>query len=155
MHRLKFLNLRQITRISAVFPRWTSTAAKKQQLLPDDKLTLKDFLVVGKNLPKPNELISEEVLPPYLENIDIDGGNRKVFFDIYGCQMNVNDIEIVWSILKARNYLKTEDIKEADVILIMTCSIRDSAETKIWNRLTYLKAIKKKRAKRFGELKYF
>lgn len=154
MHRAKFLlNYRKITRISTVFPRFTSTATKRQQLLPDDKLTLKDFLVVGKNLPKPNEnSINEEILPPYLENIDLDGGNRKVFFDIYGCQMNVNDIEIVWSILKARNYQKTEDVKEADVILIMTCSIRDSAETKIWNRLTHLKAMKKKRPKKLGPL---
>lgn len=154
MQRVKFLlNYRKLTRVSTVFPRFTSTVIKREPLLPDDKLTLKDFLVVGKNLPKLNQNppITEELLPPYLENIDLDGDNRKVFFYTYGCQMNVNDNEIVWSILKARNYQKTEDLKEADVILIMTCSIRDSAETKIWNRLTHLKALKKRRPKKLGK----
>lgn len=153
MHRLKFLlNYRKTLRISTVFSRHASTVTKSHQLIPDDKLTLKDFLVVGKNLSKPNKSLDEEVLPPYLQNIDLDGANRKVFFDIYGCQMNVNDIEIVWSILKARNYQKTEHVNEADVVLIMTCSIRDSAEVKIWNRLMHLKAMKKKRQKKLGKL---
>lgn len=66
--------------------------------------------------------------------------------------MNVNDIEIVWAILKSRNYQKTELVNEADVILIMTCSIRDSAEAKIWNRLEYLKSFKKRRLKKLGPL---
>lgn len=153
MYRAKILlNSWKLTRISSILPRFTSTVTKTQQLIPDDKLTLKDFLVVGKNLPKPNQDPVEEILPPYLKNIDLDGCNKKVFFDIYGCQMNVNDIEIVWSVLKAKNYQKTEDIKQADVILIMTCSIRESAETKIWNRLTHLKAMKKRRPKKLGEI---
>ena len=89
-----------------------------------------------------------EPLPPYLENIDVSGHQRKVFFDVYGCQMNVNDTEIVWSILNSSNYQKTTNINEADVILIMTCSIREGAETKIWNRLVHLKGLKKRRAKK-------
>lgn len=149
---LKLLNLircHRVTRVPIVWRRATSSLAKKQTLLPDDKLTLKDFLVVGKNLPKPNEVIPiDEALPPYLQNVDISGNNRKVYFDVYGCQMNVNDTEIVWSILKSRNYQKTQNINEADVILMMTCSIREGAETKIWNQLVHLKGIKRRRSKK-------
>lgn len=143
----------RVSRLPIVWRRAASTLAKKETLLPDDKLTLKDFLVVGKNLPKPNvEVPIDQPLPPYLRNIDISGKNRKVFFDVYGCQMNVNDTEIVWSILKSQNYEKTEKINEADVILMMTCSIREGAETKIWNRLVHLKGLKKRRGRKAGPL---
>lgn len=149
---LKISNILRCHRISRQplsCRRTTSRLATKETLLPDDKLTLKDFLVVGKNLPKPNEKLPvEEPLPPYLQSIDVSGQNRKVFFDVYGCQMNVNDTEIVWSILKSQDYQKTTDIKEADVILLMTCSIREGAEDKIWNRLFHLGAMKKKRSKK-------
>jgi tRNA-N(6)-(isopentenyl)adenosine-37 thiotransferase enzyme MiaB len=153
----KVLSLARYHRIygsSVIWKRSASTLAKKESMLPDDKLTLKDFLVVGKNLPKPNEIspIEEELLPPYLQNIDISGQNRRVYFDVYGCQMNVNDTEIVWAVLKAQNYQKTENINEADVILMMTCSIREGAETKIWNRLVHLKGMKKRRSKKLGPL---
>lgn len=144
---------RKIINTSNVWRRSTSSQVIRESLLPDDKLTFKDFLVVGKNLPKPNqELPIDDILPPYLQKIDISGGQRKVFFDVYGCQMNVNDTEIVWSILKSKEYQKTENINEADVILIMTCSIREGAETKIWNRLVHLKGIKRRRGKKCGPL---
>lgn len=144
----KLFKYYHLTNTSNKLLRCTSTAATiRERIIPDDKLTLKDFLIVGKNLPKENQQIEEDLIPPYLKNIELNGDNRKVYFDVYGCQMNVNDIEIVWSILKSKNYQKTQNINEADIILIMTCSIRDSAEEKIWNRLKHLKAIKKKRSK--------
>lgn len=143
----------KISRAPLASRRLASSFASRESKIPDDKLTFKDFLVVGKNLAKPNEVHHpEEVLPPYLQNIDISGNNRKVFFDVYGCQMNVNDTEIVYSILKSQNYMKTTNIDEADVILIMTCSIREGAETKIWNRLVHLRNMKKKRSKKVGPL---
>ncbi|KAK5934578.1 hypothetical protein CgunFtcFv8_014966 [Champsocephalus gunnari] len=56
---------------------------------------------------------------------DLEMGNsRKVYFETYGCQMNVNDTEIAWSILQRKGYLRTVEINEADVILLVTCSIR-------------------------------
>ncbi|CAG9804432.1 unnamed protein product [Chironomus riparius] len=153
LNKLNFLlNSRSLLCSNAFYSRQLSTKINRDHKIPDDNLTLKDFLVVGKNLPKQNIKYegtdeNEDILPPYLQNIDIDGQGRKVYFDVYGCQMNVNDIEIVWSILKSHNYKKTQELMEADVILIMTCSIRDSAETKIWNRLTHLTGMKRKRPK--------
>ncbi|KAL5277210.1 CDK5RAP1 family protein [Megaselia abdita] len=111
---------------------------------------LKDFLIVGKNFPKVSEQFSENI--PYLDQRDYSGNQRKVFFEVYGCQMNVNDTEIVWSILKNNQYQKVEDAKDADVILIMTCSVREGAESKIWNRLKHLQPMKNKRGKKHGPL---
>lgn len=62
--------------------------------------------------------------------------------------MNVNDTEIVWSILKQFGYERVESVNQADVCLLMTCAIREGAETKIWNRLNHLVAMKTKRMKK-------
>ncbi|KAG7243007.1 hypothetical protein INR49_016773 [Caranx melampygus] len=75
------------------------------------------------------------------------GNSRKVYFETYGCQMNVNDTEIAWSILQGKGYLRTVDLNEADVVLLVTCSIREKAEQTIWNRLQQLTAMKRKRLK--------
>ena len=58
-----------------------------------------------------------------------------VYLDIHGCQMNVNDTEVVWSILEEKGYSKTTIPTEADVWLIVTCAIREGAESKIWKKL--------------------
>lgn len=84
---------------------------------------------------------------PYVRNTATNGLNRKVYFEVYGCQMNVNDTDIIWSILKDVGYMKTELLQEADVILVVTCAIREGAETKVWNKLKHFKALKKAREK--------
>lgn len=84
---------------------------------------------------------------PYLDNNLIYFREQKVFFDVYGCQMNVNDTEIVWSILKSNNYTKANTREEADVILVMTCAIREGAESKIWSHLDHLRGLKRRQAK--------
>ena len=70
--------------------------------------------------------------------------NNKVFIETYGCQMNVADSEVVASILADRGFSITEDINEAGLILINTCSVRENAEQKIWNRLRTIRHLKKK-----------
>lgn len=69
----------------------------------------------------------------------------KVYIETYGCQMNVNDSEVVASIMQSNGYAITENLNEADVILINTCSIRDNAEQRVWGRLDNLRMEKKKR----------
>ena len=59
----------------------------------------------------------------------------KVYIETYGCQMNVADTEVVFSILGKEGYARTEDIAEADVILVNTCSVRDNAEQRIRGRI--------------------
>ncbi|GAB5355160.1 hypothetical protein AAMO2058_000182400 [Amorphochlora amoebiformis] len=62
-----------------------------------------------------------------------------------GCQMNVSDSEIVHSILEKAGMEHTDDLAQAGVILVNTCSIRDNAEKKVWERLSYLNSLRRKR----------
>jgi len=70
---------------------------------------------------------------------------KKLFIETYGCQMNVADSEVIASVMKMAGYDTCEQLEEADAILLNTCSVRENAETKIYNRLEALYALKKKR----------
>ncbi len=86
-----------------------------------------------------------------LEKIDIRDikplipNGRKLYVETYGCQMNVNDTELVVSILKREGFEYTEEMSLADIILVNTCSIRDNAEQRIWARLREFGAQKRKK----------
>ena len=67
----------------------------------------------------------------------------KVYMETYGCQMNVNDSEVVMSILKQQGYEYTPTIKNADLILVNTCSIRENAEQRVRGRLDVFRLLKK------------
>ncbi len=67
---------------------------------------------------------------------------NNVYIETYGCQMNLADTEVVLGILKNKGYAVTENISEADLVLLNTCSIRDNAEQRIYGRLGNIKTIK-------------
>lgn len=69
---------------------------------------------------------------------------RKLFIESYGCAMNFSDSEIVASIMSDMGFSTTPDYKEADVIFINTCSIRENAEQRVRNRLKEFSAAKVK-----------
>ena len=71
--------------------------------------------------------------------------NRKIYIETYGCQMNLNDSEIVSSILIDADFTIEKKIENADIILLNTCSVRENAERKILERLIHLKQYKKKK----------
>ena len=75
----------------------------------------------------------------------VDG--KGVFIETYGCQMNIADSEIVASIMQDNGYFLSPEIDESNVILLNTCSIRDNAEQRIFNRLNQLRQYKKKNNK--------
>ena len=72
---------------------------------------------------------------------------RKLFIESYGCAMNFSDSEIVASILHNEGFNTTQSIKEADLVLVNTCSIRDKAEQTVRNRLKMYNAAKKENPK--------
>jgi tRNA-2-methylthio-N6-dimethylallyladenosine synthase len=74
-----------------------------------------------------------------------DNKTGKMYIETYGCQMNVNDSEVVVAIMQKAGYSVTRDIGEANLILINTCSVRDNAEQRVWGRLEYFRQEKKKR----------
>lgn len=72
-------------------------------------------------------------------------GERKLYLESYGCQMNFSDSEIVASILKEEGFGTTKEVDDADVVLLNTCAIRDNAEQRVRNRLLHFNSLKKKR----------
>ncbi len=71
-------------------------------------------------------------------------GTKKLFIETYGCQMNVADSEVIASIMQMAGYEVTEQLDEADAVFLNTCSVRDNAEQKIYNRLEALHAMRKR-----------
>ena len=69
---------------------------------------------------------------------------KKIYLETYGCQMNLSDSEIINGILNESGLASTNDIAEADVILVNTCSIREHAEQRIYGRLGEFKSLKKR-----------
>ncbi|MEX8548169.1 MAG: tRNA (N6-isopentenyl adenosine(37)-C2)-methylthiotransferase MiaB [Mucilaginibacter sp.] len=76
---------------------------------------------------------------PVLKN-----NGRKLYIESYGCAMNFSDSEIVASILADQGFETTLDFKEADVVFINTCSIRENAEQRVRNRLKEFKVSKQR-----------
>ncbi|MCR8642108.1 tRNA (N6-isopentenyl adenosine(37)-C2)-methylthiotransferase MiaB [Paenibacillus sp. N1-5-1-14] len=76
---------------------------------------------------------------------DVDkeiGIGKHYLIQTYGCQMNEHDTETMKGMLEAMGYRSTEDRKEADVILLNTCAIRENAEDKVFGELGHLKTLK-------------
>ena len=69
---------------------------------------------------------------------------KQLYIETYGCQMNVADSEVVASIMKMAGYDLCDNEADADAIFLNTCSIRENAENKIYNRLETLHAEQKK-----------
>ncbi len=72
-----------------------------------------------------------------------DFGERNLYIETYGCQMNVADTEVVASVMHTDGYVLTEKIEEADAIFVNTCSVRDNAEQRVIGRLQYFNSLRK------------
>ena len=70
--------------------------------------------------------------------------DSKFYIETYGCQMNVADSEVVAAIMQTAGFNLTEELAEANIAIINTCSIRDNAEQKVIQRLKFLQSQKKK-----------
>ena len=68
---------------------------------------------------------------------------RKLYLESYGCAMNFSDSEIVASILAKEGFDTTQELSEADLVLVNTCSIREKAELTVRKRLEKFNAVKK------------
>ena len=69
---------------------------------------------------------------------------KKLYIETYGCQMNVADSEVVAAVMQMAGYEMCQDEADADAIFMNTCSVRENAENKIYNRLDTLHAEQKK-----------
>ncbi|HBK71255.1 MAG TPA: tRNA (N6-isopentenyl adenosine(37)-C2)-methylthiotransferase MiaB [Flavobacteriaceae bacterium] len=91
------------------------------------------------------KIIEEEKQGQSLVLNQIASNHKKLFIESYGCQMNMNDSEIVASILAKEGYNTTPNLEEADLVLVNTCSIRDKAEQTIRKRLQKYSRVKQKK----------
>lgn len=90
------------------------------------------------------EKVIDETLQGKPLVIDAKNKNtKKLFIESYGCQMNMNDSEIVASILAEQGFNTTQNLEDADLVLVNTCSIREKAEQTIRKRLEKYNAVKK------------
>ena len=89
------------------------------------------------------KIIEEKKQGQALVTEQIKGNSKKLFIESYGCQMNLNDSEIVASILAKEGFNTTQQLDDADLVLVNTCSIRDKAEQTIRKRLQYYNKVKK------------
>jgi MiaB/RimO family radical SAM methylthiotransferase len=108
----------------------TERQHRRRRRLPKDGKMLQHFL-----LSDTNTSTTTSSLQPYRGTFHIK---------TYGCQMNVNDTDIVRSVLLKAGWQETGQEQDATVLLTNTCAIREHAETKVWDRLKQLRALQRK-----------
>ena len=69
---------------------------------------------------------------------------KKAFIGVYGCQMNISDAERMEGQLATLGYERTEDMQNADLILLNTCCVRETAEDKVYGKIGEIKHIKRR-----------
>ncbi|MFI5144924.1 MAG: tRNA (N6-isopentenyl adenosine(37)-C2)-methylthiotransferase MiaB [Ignavibacteria bacterium] len=84
------------------------------------------------------------LITPVPGKTEVNNSEKLVYVETYGCQMNFADTEIVNGIMHKFGYGTSSNIEESSVILLNTCSIRDHAESKVYQRLTEIKKYKNK-----------
>ncbi|MCF4100129.1 tRNA (N6-isopentenyl adenosine(37)-C2)-methylthiotransferase MiaB [Gillisia sp. M10.2A] len=89
------------------------------------------------------KIIEEKLQGNTLELEPKAGNSKKLFIESYGCQMNFSDSEVVASILQNQGYDTTNNLEDADLVLVNTCSIRDKAEQTVRKRLEKYNAVKR------------
>lgn len=89
------------------------------------------------------KIIDEKKQGQALQSVPSPLNSKKVFIESYGCQMNLNDSEIVASILLENGFNTTLNLEDADLVLVNTCSIREKAEQTVRKRLEKYNAVKK------------
>ncbi|KAK8694665.1 hypothetical protein V6N13_072212 [Hibiscus sabdariffa] len=115
----------------------------QHRLLNADAPTLHHFiaqasLAASQPQPQPDILSSDAPISEI-------ASKGRIYHETYGCQMNINDMEIVLSIMKNAGYTETVEVPEsAEIIFINTCAIRDNAEQKVWQRLNYFWFLKRR-----------
>src|SRR6202789_3230192 len=80
-----------------------------------------------------------------------DAASKTFYLETFGCQMNAHDSEKVVGTLLAQGYRQVPTVEEAGLVLYNTCSIRDKAEQKVFNRLADYKKYRAQ-GKQFGVL---
>lgn len=98
-----------------------------------------DLKKAKKRLKKDVDIHYDFTIPEEMKAI---GKNKKFHIRTYGCQMNEHDTEVMAGLLTDMGYQITEETKDADVVLLNTCAIRENAENKVFGEIGHLKPLK-------------
>lgn len=85
------------------------------------------------------QVLYDTAIPAELQKL---GQGKFYIIYTFGCQMNEHDTETMKGLLEQMGYQSTEDRKQADIILLNTCAIRENAEDKVFGELGHLKHLK-------------
>lgn len=125
----------------------TVSSRARVRKIPKDGKTLHSFMSPTNSPINSNTYSNIDIVDPSRSIQELTQG-RSYYIETYGCQMNISDTEIVEAILQKSGLEKINQPEKSDLILINTCSIRDNAEQKVWNRLNFFKSIKRKRSRK-------
>lgn len=113
----------------------------KQRINKRMKGTAPDLKEAKKRSKEVSQIIRKDAyIPVEMENFGI---NKKYYIKTYGCQMNEHDTEVMAGLLEVMGYLVTDDEREADIIILNTCAVRENAENKVFGKLGSLKSLKR------------
>lgn len=101
---------------------------------------IEPFMIEENNVEK---IIDESQQGTALSLGNNQNNGRKLYIESYGCQMNFSDSEIVASILAKEGFNTTQNLDDADLVLVNTCSIREKAEQTVRKRLEKFNAVKR------------
>jgi tRNA-2-methylthio-N6-dimethylallyladenosine synthase len=100
-----------------------------------------------------DQLINEEITNEIANSLFFEGPKRQFYIETYGCQMNVHDTEKAASVLSSMGYKQVENPKDADLMLLNTCMVREKPQQKVYSRVGELKRVKTKRGDSPQEIK--
>jgi hypothetical protein len=126
-----------MNRIGLLIRQSASFSARPWQI---DPKTLADFVRPSQTAGKATVESTNDPIPVHSTlspSTSTDAARKasKFYLEIYGCQMNTNDAEIVNRLMVDAGFERTLQFDQADAVLLLTCAIRESAEAKIWHRL--------------------
>ena len=112
---------------------------KKKIKIDVSKLNLPEIKKARKRIESAKILRGEFNLTDEMKNY---GVNKTFHIKTYGCQSNVRDSEIIQAILSQMGFKWTDDIYNADLVLLNTCAVRENAENKVFGEFGLLKKSK-------------
>lgn len=89
-----------------------------------------------------NQITMQEIRRISDEKLYEEGQSPRFFIDTYGCQMNEHDSEKLHGMLRTMGYVLGESFRDADLVIINTCCVRENAELRVFGNLGHMKPIK-------------
>ena len=98
---------------------------------------------INENELKRQNIYLEQILDCQEEYLQNTGFSRRYFIQTYGCQLNENDSEQIAGQLDRMGYIPAEEMREADLLILNTCSVRENADDRLFGNLGLVKNMRR------------